>query len=105
MEDFEQTPKMAEWPNEKLTVEKNLVVGEIKRNHTITFHRLDENGWSNGELVGTLDFNGPKMKFEGEAEEGARVFFDYVAKFFEQRLKMEYDRGYEDAKQQLGSQK
>lgn len=36
--------------------------------------------------VGKLDFNGPEMVFTGKAEESAKVFFDWVAKEFSQRL-------------------
>lgn len=39
--------------------------------------------------IGRLDFNGPAMKFTGNAEESARVFFDWLAKYFAERLKQE----------------
>lgn len=99
---------MAEWPEDNgvaVVGAKTITIAVPKPNFKFVFHQLDGNGWGNGPVVGSLDFNGPEMKFEGNAEESAKVFFDYVAKCFDQRLKMEYDRGYEDAKQQLGSQK
>ena len=48
--------------------------------------------------VGALDFNGPSLKFEGNAEESARAFLDSVAKDFERRLSEEYARGYQAAR-------
>jgi len=41
--------------------------------HTVVFHNRD------GETVGTLWFDGP-MRFEGDAEESARVFFEHFLK-------------------------
>ena len=42
-----------------------------------------------GETVGTLDFNGPEMVFTGNADESAKVFLDFFAKHFSNRLKQE----------------
>lgn len=67
----------------------------IKPNHSISFHSTQDNGFIAQE-IGRLDFNGPCLVFEGNAEESALVFIDYVAKHFEERLKQEYQRGYED---------
>ena len=66
-----------------------------KQNCSITFHRVGDNGFIAQE-VGRLDFNGPALVFEGDAEESAKVFIDWVARTFAQRLKEEYQRGYED---------
>ena len=66
-----------------------------KQNYSISFHRAGDNGFI-VEEVGRLDFNGPALVFEGNAEESAKVFIDWVAKSFEGRLKEEYQRGYED---------
>jgi hypothetical protein len=66
-----------------------------KQNYNITFHRAGDNGFVAQE-IGRLDFNGPTMKFDGDLEESAKVFFEWVAKAFEGRLKEEYRRGYED---------
>ena len=63
-----------------------------KANHNITFHNAE------GHEVGTMDFNGPGLYFEGNAEEGAIVFMDWISKIFQQRLKDEYDKGFKDGK-------
>ena len=55
---------------------------EMKMNYKFHFH----NG---GEIVGELDFNGPQMKFTGDVEESARVFFEYLANMFQKRLEQE----------------
>ena len=54
-----------------------------KPNYNVTFNRDD------GERVGELDFNGPEMKFTGNAEESAKIFFDWIAKSFTARLEQE----------------
>ncbi len=51
--------------------------------YTITFYK-DGQG-----QIGKLDFSGPAMVFEGDAEESARVFFDYIATRFKGRLEAE----------------
>ena len=51
----------------------------INPSYNITFH----NGT---KQIGRLDLSGSKMRFEGDAEESARIFFDLVARFFPQRL-------------------
>ena len=63
-----------------------------KPNHNIVFHNAE------GYEVGTLDFNGPGLAFEGVANESAIVFMDWISKVFQQRLKDEYDRGFTDGK-------
>jgi hypothetical protein len=66
-----------------------LKVMEIpKPNHNITFTNAD------GHQVGTLDFNGPGLEFEGVANESAIVFMDWISRVFQQRLKDEYDKGF-----------
>lgn len=55
---------------------------EIKPNYSMTFHNADKQ-------VGALDFNGPEMTFTGDADESAKVFFDWVAKSFKGRLEQE----------------
>lgn len=55
-------------------------------NYTIKFFK------DTGE-IGCLDFNGPAMVFTGEAEESAKVFFDWIAKSFSQRLEEERRKG------------
>jgi hypothetical protein len=63
-----------------------------KPNHNITFRNAE------GYEVGTMDFNGPGLSFEGVANESAIVFMDWISKVFQQRLKDEYDKGYADGK-------
>ena len=63
-----------------------------KPNYNIIFHNNE------GYVVGTLDFNGPGLYFEGNAEEGAIVFMDWISKIFQQRLKDEYEKGFADGK-------
>lgn len=106
MEDFEEMPKMAGWHEAKLTVPEgqHLSIGNIKPNYNITFHRAGKDGWGNGEAIGGLDFNGPALKFEGDAEESAKVFIDWIATAFKGRLEEEYRRGYNDAKEGKGPQ-
>jgi hypothetical protein len=43
---------------------------------------------SNG-TVGTLDFNGPQMKFEGNADESVDAFVKAFGHWFDERLKQE----------------
>jgi hypothetical protein len=62
--------------------EKILSVGTLKPNYNISFH-------NNGQEIGKLDFNGPALVFTGEAEESAKVFFDWVAQSFAGRLEEE----------------
>lgn len=70
---------------------------DLKPNHSITFHRQSADGTINANnKVGTLDFNGPTLVFEGDAEESAKVFVEWIATCFAARLKEEYQRGYED---------
>lgn len=39
--------------------------------------------------IGRLDFNGPEMVFTGNAEESAKIFFNYIAGQFRERLEQE----------------
>lgn len=63
-----------------------------KPNYTIKFLNAEN------EEVGTLDFNGPGLTFEGNAEQGAIVFIDWMAKKFKERLDAEYQRGFNEGK-------
>ena len=67
-------------PHAELLAE--LMNPNTKPNYNITFH----NG---GKQVGTLDFNGPEMVFEGDAAESAKMFFDFIARSFKARLEHE----------------
>ena len=53
---------------------------QFKPKYEVTFH-------DGNREVGRLDFNGGVLKFEGNAEESAQVFFDYLAERFASRLK------------------
>jgi len=99
MDDFEEMPKMAGWHESKLTVpaDQPLSFAKPKPNYNITFHR-NSDGPSLGDPVGSLDFNGPELKFTGDAEESAKVFIDWIAHAFKGRLEEEYKRGFNDAK-------
>ncbi len=55
---------------------------DLKPNYNMTFH----NG---GKQVGELDFNGPEMVFNGDMNESAKVFFDFIASAFKARLEQE----------------
>jgi hypothetical protein len=59
-----------------------LSVLDLKPNYNISFH-------NNGQEIGKLDFNGPKMVFTGDAEESAKVFIDWIARSFHGRLEEE----------------
>jgi len=100
MEDFEELPKMAGWHETKLTVPEgqHLSIGNIKPNYNISFHKNTDTSGA-GVQVGKLDFNGPKMVFEGDADESAKIFIDWVASAFKGRLDEEYRRGFNDAKE------
>lgn len=93
---------MKELDQTKLTVPEGqgLSIANIKPNYNITFHKPGKDGWSNGDVIGGLDFNGPALKFEGNAEESAKVFIDWIATAFKGRLDEEYKRGFEDGKKE-----
>ena len=53
-------------------------------NHTVKFHNQA------GDVVGTLDFNGPALTFVGNAQESAKMFFHvFVAEYLAERLNYE----------------
>ena len=58
-------------------------------NYNMTFNN------KNGQEVGKLDFNGDTMKFSGNADESARVFFDWIAESFASRLLQERKKEYQ----------
>jgi hypothetical protein len=51
-------------------------------NYNISFN-------NKGGEVGKLDFNGPEMKFIGNADESAQVLFDWLTEAFKLRLERE----------------
>ena len=72
------------------TVAAGYVIGDLKPNYNMVFHG------ETGEC-GRLDFNGPAMIFAGNAEESAKIFFDWIAQYFAQRLLDERNAGLEQA--------
>jgi len=68
---------------------------DITPNYTIRFFTKDQ------KEVGNFDFNGDKLKFEGDVEESAKIFFDFLLNVFNERIeeikKESYDEGYSDA--------
>jgi hypothetical protein len=68
-------------------------------NHTILFFNKEH------KELGKLDFNGDKLKFEGDVEESAKVFFDFLLSSFNQRIeeikeeawRNGYDEAYDDS--------
>jgi len=51
----------------------------IKPNNCFSFSNAE------GKTVGTLDFSGEKMKFVGDADESAKIFFDAVINMMERK--------------------
>ena len=58
---------------------------QVKPDYNISFQQ-------EGKNIGKLDFNGDEMKFIGEADESAKVFFDWLANSFSGRLKEEREK-------------
>jgi hypothetical protein len=52
----------------------------------------------NGDELGSLNFSGSALTFEGNAEQSALLFINIVDELFQKRLMQEYSRGYEDGK-------
>lgn len=69
-----------EWTEAKLP--SPVLTLDTKPNYNITYYR-------DGIQVGVLDFNGPEMVFTGNADESAKLFFDFIAKSFKARLEQE----------------
>jgi predicted dithiol-disulfide oxidoreductase (DUF899 family) len=62
-----------------------LKIANFKQDYNISFH-------NEGKTIGKLDFNGNQMKFTGDADESAKVFFEWLAKLFVGRLKEEREK-------------
>lgn len=69
-----------EWTEAKLP--SPVLTLDTKPNYNITYYR-------DGIQVGVLDFNGPEMVFTGNADESAKIFFDFIAGWFKARLEQE----------------
>lgn len=61
------------------------VILDSHKDYAIHFHK-------DSETIGTLDFNGPKMIFIGEAEESAKIFFACVEGYFQRRFEEERNK-------------
>lgn len=70
-----------DWTEEK-SPSPVFTLSDTKPNYNMTFNR-------DGIQVGALDFNGPEMVFTGNADESAKVFFDFIARSFKARLEQE----------------
>lgn len=70
----------------KNLISDNMMLTSITPTYRMTFYR------DNIEIVGTLDFSGPEMIFEGNATESAKIFFDWIAKALHGRLVEERER-------------
>lgn len=55
------------------------------QDYTITFHH-------EGKIIGKMDLNGPTLLFEGDAEESAKVFIEWLGIIFRERLVEERER-------------
>ena len=95
--DFDETPSgtynwsTTEYDNKYFwnLTNSNLSIGNIQPCYNMQFSK-------DGVEVGKIDWNGPEMIFSGQLAPSARVFFDYLAKCFEQRLQQEYNNGFQD---------
>jgi len=65
---------------------------EKPKNYAVSFYKDDE-------IIGTLDFNTGAMKFEGNADESAKVFIDQMAYHWADRLQQEYQKGINASKE------
>jgi hypothetical protein len=65
---------------------------DVTPNYTIRFFNKDQ------KEVGNFDFNGDKLKFEGDVEESAEVFINFLLDCFHKRIdeikEATYDQGY-----------
>ena len=63
--------------------------------YTITFKK------DNNKEIGRFDFNGDKLKFEGDVEESTQVFINFLLNAFNQRIEQIKDEafrnGYDEA--------
>lgn len=67
-----------------------LTLSDVKPSYTFSLHNGDK-------TVGTLDFNGPELRFTGDADASAKVFIDAIADTFVGRLKQERAQALEEA--------
>jgi hypothetical protein len=78
----------------KLDAGEHSIMGTFKPDHVFRFFDVDQ------KEIGRLDFNGPTVKFEGNAEESAKLFFDLLVQYLQKRLEEEREAGRREARQQ-----
>lgn len=66
-------------------IEKASKVLNLTPNYAVQFFRDDL-------LKGTIDFNGSKISFEGDADDSAAIFVQTLSEKWEQRMKAERER-------------
>ncbi len=69
-------------------------LSDVKPSYTFSFHNGDK-------TVGTLDFNGPELRFTGDTDASAKIFVDMIADTFVGRLKREREKALEEAAQEV----
>jgi hypothetical protein len=70
------------------------IMGTFKPDYVFRFFDVDQ------KEIGRLDLNGPTVKFEGNAEESAKLFFDLLAQYLQKRLEEEREAGRQEARPQ-----
>ena len=53
----------------------------VHQSHTITFSN------KKGDIVGTLDFNGDRIKFNGYTEHSAQPFIEFITNAFNEKIR------------------
>lgn len=76
------------WSDPRVT----LSIQQSKPNYNICFHQTvdDGKGGKHNVQIGKLDFNGGAVKFEGNFEESAVRFVEYLSTQFSRRLRDEH---------------
>lgn len=92
--DFDEPSTTIKWKTEDYSkfywnTTNSLAVANILPSYNMCFSK-------DGVEVGKIDWNGPEMTFSGKLAPSARVFFDYLATCFAQRLTQEYNNGFQD---------
>lgn len=72
--------------------EQNTGQHKATAKYNIVFHNAED------EEIGTLNFDGPGLTFDGIADLSAITFINWVSEAFKQRLTEEYERGFNDGK-------
>ena len=92
------TIPMSEWANlskHPITVDsKDLISINANQLHYISFHNKEN------KEIGKLNFDGDKLVFEGDVEESAKNFMDYLLMCFNEKIEdikhKSYSEGYRD---------